>query len=70
MNSFGEQLRTARHAAGMTIAELARLAETSRAMIHAYEKGSVSPTVARAELILNQLNRTLLVTPLDRDEKE
>lgn len=65
MNTFGDQLRNARRASGMTIAELARLAATSRAMIHAYEKGTVSPTVARAELILNQLNHTLRITELD-----
>jgi transcriptional regulator with XRE-family HTH domain len=35
---FGNQLRAARLAAGLSIAELARQVGTSRAVIHSYEK--------------------------------
>ncbi|MCH9700058.1 MAG: helix-turn-helix domain-containing protein [Actinomycetia bacterium] len=62
-HSFGEQLRQARRSAGMSIAELARLAATSRSLIHAYENGTVSPSVARAQTLLDHLNHTLSVTP-------
>lgn len=59
--SFGEQLRTARTAQGLTIAELARLSGTSRPSLSAIEAGKRSPTVDTARRILAQLGCDLLI---------
>ncbi len=50
--SLAEQLRIARRSAGLSIAETARRAGTSRAAIHSYESGQVSPTLVTAARIL------------------
>jgi predicted transcriptional regulator len=59
--SFGDELRAARESAGLSIAELARRIGTSRAVIHGYENGSVSPTVAKAQRLLECVGHTLVV---------
>lgn len=42
----------AREEAGLSVAEAARRAGTSRAAIHSYENGTVSPTLATALRVL------------------
>gem|GEM_PF-6390187 len=59
----GRRRTAAESKPGRIIAELARLAATSRSLIHAYENGTVSPSVARAQTLLDHLNHTLSVTP-------
>lgn len=55
------QMRTARHRVGMSIAEVARRAHTSRSAIHAYESGSVSPSLDTAQRILSCLGCELSI---------
>jgi transcriptional regulator with XRE-family HTH domain len=45
-------MRHARIAAGLSVAEAARRAGTSRAAIHSYESGQVSPSLATFERIV------------------
>ncbi len=65
--ALAEQLRIARRLAGLSIAETARRAGTSRAAIHSYESGQVSPTLVTASRILSVYGCSLRVaatTPL------
>lgn len=48
----GELIRAARHAAGLTQAELARRAAVSQPNIATYENGRVSPSVATLDRLL------------------
>jgi transcriptional regulator with XRE-family HTH domain len=59
--SLGEQMRAARRSAGLSIAETARRAGTSRAAIHSYECGQVSPTLVTAARILSVYGCSLQV---------
>lgn len=63
--SLAEQLRIARRSAGLSIAETARRAGTSRAAIHSYESGHVSPTLVTAERILSVYGYSLGVAATD-----
>lgn len=56
-------LRAARVGAGLTISEAARRARTSRAAIHAYETGTVSPTLETAERVLAAYGCRFVVAP-------
>jgi transcriptional regulator with XRE-family HTH domain len=58
------ELRSARLAAGLSIAELARRAKTSRAAITTYESGTVSPSLATAQRVLAATGHALAVVPL------
>lgn len=58
---LSEQLRTARQTAGLSISELARRSGTSRAAIHAYEAGTVSPSLDTAQRILAAMGHTLTI---------
>lgn len=58
---LAEQLRIARRSAGLSIAETARRAGTSRAAIHSYECGHVSPTLVTAARILAVYGHSLRV---------
>ena len=58
---LNEQLRAARVAAGLSIAEVARRSKTSRAAIHTYENGTVSPSLATAQRVLAAMGCTLTV---------
>lgn len=59
---LNEQLRDARRGAGLSISELARRSGTSRAAIHAYEAGTVSPSLATAQRVLSAMGYTLTVS--------
>jgi transcriptional regulator with XRE-family HTH domain len=59
-------LSTARARAGLSIAELARRAGTSRPTVSAYEHGRVSPTVDTLERLLAVTGNHLTVTPTTR----
>lgn len=59
----GEIIEEARHRAGLTQAELAELAGTSRPTLSAYESGRKSPTLATAERILTVAGFTLGLDP-------
>lgn len=61
---LNQQLREARRTAGLSISELARRSGTSRAAIHAYEAGTVSPSLETTQRILAAMGYTLTVTPL------
>ncbi len=58
-----EDLRRIRVESGVSVAELARRAETSRAAIHAYETGARDPSVSTAERILACLGHKIEVVP-------
>lgn len=64
---LSEQLRSARLAAGLSIAELARRAKTSRAAITTYETGSVSPSLDTAQRVLAATGHTLVIIPGETD---
>lgn len=66
--SFGAQLRAARQEAGVSIAELARRVGTSRALIHSYEKGAVSPTVTTAGRVLACLGHVIVIRRVEPDD--
>jgi predicted transcriptional regulator len=51
----------------VSIAELARRAGTSRAVIHSYEKGTVCPTVGAAIRVLECIGHTLVISPIRDD---
>ncbi len=59
--SLSEQMRIARRSAGLSIAETARRAGTSRAAIHSYESGQVSPTLVTAIRVLSVCGCSLRV---------
>jgi transcriptional regulator with XRE-family HTH domain len=59
-------LSAARAEAGMSIAELARRAGTSRPTVSAYEHGRVSPTLDTLERLLAATGNQLTVTPMTR----
>lgn len=59
---LNEQLRAARIAAGLSVAEVARRSSTSRAAIHTYETGAVSPSLETAQRVLATMGRTLTVS--------
>jgi len=61
---LNEQLRAARLRVGLSVAEVARRANTSRAAIHAYESGTVSPSLDTAQRILAAMGYALTVSPL------
>jgi len=61
--SIADVLRRARKAAGVNISELARLASTSRAAVHAYEDGTRIPSVETAQRLLACTGHTLSVQP-------
>lgn len=63
---LNEQLRAARETAGLSISEAARRAGTSRAAIHAYESGEVSPSLTTAERVLAACGHALSVVPAPR----
>ncbi len=56
-------LAKARHDAGLSQAELAACAGTSRTTLSAYEHGRKSPTMATAERVLNCAGFTLTAEP-------
>ncbi len=56
-------LSTARVGAGMSVAELARRAGTSRPTVSAYEHGRVSPSVDTLERLLAVTGNQLTLTP-------
>ncbi len=58
---LNRQLRDAREAAGLSISELARRSGTSRAAIHSYETGTVSPSLHTTQRILTAIGYTLTV---------
>lgn len=62
---LNEQLRAARKAAGLSITEVARRAGTSRAAIHSYETGGVSPSIKTAQRVLAACGHVLTVVPSD-----
>lgn len=57
-------LEKARHGAGITQAEMARRARTSRPTLSAYERGRKSPTLATAQRLLAATGNTLEAVPL------
>jgi transcriptional regulator with XRE-family HTH domain len=57
-------LSSARAGAGMSVAELARRAGTSRPTVSAYEHGRVSPTLDTLERLLAATGNQLTVTPI------
>ena len=59
-------LTTARSGAGMSVAELARRAGTSRPTVSAYEHGRVSPTLDTFERLLAATGNHLSLTPMTR----
>lgn len=59
--SLSEQMKIARISARLSIAETARRAGTSRAAIHSYESGHVSPTLVTAVRILSVYGCSLRV---------
>lgn len=56
-------LAQARRISGLTQAEVARLAGTSRATLSAYEHGRRSPTLQTLERILDVMERELAIVP-------
>ena len=60
---LNEQIRAARKTAGLTISEVARRAGTSRAAIHSYETGGVSPSLDTAQRVLATIGCALVVQP-------
>ncbi|MGH9055277.1 MAG: helix-turn-helix transcriptional regulator [Acidimicrobiales bacterium] len=62
-DSLDGALRGARKEAGLSIAEAARRAGTSRAAIHAYESGRISPSLVTASRILAVYGFELSVRP-------
>jgi transcriptional regulator with XRE-family HTH domain len=56
-------LSVARAGAGMSVAELARRAGTSRPTVSAYEHGRVSPTLDTLERLLAATGNQLTITP-------
>lgn len=63
---LGVQMRTARQRVGMSIAEVARRAHTSRSAIHAYESGSISPSLDTAQRILCCLGYELTIAETEQ----
>ena len=59
----GQLIEHARRLAGLTQADLAELAGTSRPTLSAYESGRKSPTLATAERILTVAGFTLSLDP-------
>lgn len=59
----GTLLTTARTEAGLSVAELARLAGTSRPTVSAYEHGRVSPTVDTLQRLLAVTGNHLAIAP-------
>lgn len=59
-------LSAARVGAGMSVAELARRAGTSRPTVSAYEHGRVSPTLDTLERLIAATGNHLTVTPTTR----
>ena len=57
-------IRQARHRAGLSQAELATRAGTSRPSLSAYEHGRVSPTVDTAERVLRAAGAQLTLQPI------
>jgi transcriptional regulator with XRE-family HTH domain len=57
----GSAVRAARHRAGVTQSELARLCSTSQPAIARLEKGMVAPTVASLDRIARALGAELVV---------
>lgn len=64
--AVGTALRTARTNAGLSVADLARRASTSRSAVHAYETGGREPGVATAIRLFHCCGRSLAVVE-DRD---
>jgi transcriptional regulator with XRE-family HTH domain len=64
--SGGQLIERARREAGLTGAELARLAHTSRPTLAAYEHGAKSPTLATAQRLLAAAGYRLDITPVPR----
>jgi transcriptional regulator with XRE-family HTH domain len=64
--SGGQLIARARREAGLTGAELARRAHTSRPTLAAYEHGAKSPTLATAQRLLAAAGYQLDITPLPR----
>ncbi|MGV8846077.1 helix-turn-helix domain-containing protein [Tessaracoccus sp.] len=60
---LNEQIRSARTSAGLSVSEVARRARTSRAAVHAYETGEVSPSLETAQRVLAASGCTLTVQP-------
>ncbi len=60
----GELLERARRDAGLSQADLARRANTSRPTVSAYEHGRKSPTLATAARLLAETGNELTVRPL------
>lgn len=65
LESAGATLRTAREQAGLSVAELARKAGTSRAAISQIEKGEREPSVATLTRLLGACGHRLVAIPLD-----
>ncbi len=63
---LGVQMRSARQRVGMSIAEVARRAHTSRSAIHAYESGSISPSIDTAQRILCCLGYELTIAETEQ----
>jgi len=61
---LNEQLRAARLAIGLSIAEVARRSHTSRAAITTYENGTVSPSLDTAQRVLATMGYTLSINAL------
>ena len=59
-------LRTARHVAGVTQAELASRAGTSQATLSAYESGRKTPSLATLSRLLSVVDARLTVEPAPR----
>lgn len=59
----GQLIEQARRLAGLTQADLAELAGTSRPTLSAYESGKKSPTLSTAERILNVAGFALSLDP-------
>jgi transcriptional regulator with XRE-family HTH domain len=64
--SGGQLIEWARREAGLSGAELARLARTSRPTLAAYEHGSKSPTLATAQRLLAAAGFRLDIVPVPR----
>jgi transcriptional regulator with XRE-family HTH domain len=64
--NFGSELRSARRAAGLTQADLARRAGTSQATLSAYENGHKNPSLATLDRLLAASGARIAVAPRER----
>ncbi|MGC8514002.1 MAG: helix-turn-helix domain-containing protein [Acidimicrobiales bacterium] len=70
MNERGERIQAARHAAGLSQAELARRAGTSQPAVNRYEQGRTVPTARTMERIVGACQERMRPSELLANNRE